>query len=91
MAVIVVENPTKVEVPRLSQPPALLNWVKTDSAVARGAKTHRGIIMAKRPTMWRIRIRASTIGSLLARKVLKKIENVVIEMTRRVPCHRSYT
>ena len=44
--------------------------------------------MMKRPTMWRIKINASTNGSFLAKKVLNKMENSVMAMTSMVPCHR---
>ena len=91
MAVIVVERPTKVAVPALFHPPALLNSRNTECAEARGAITHSGIMMANRPTTWMIKIKPSIMGSLLARKVLKRMEKVVIAMTRRVPCQRSNT
>ena len=91
MDVIVVDRPTKVAVPALFHPPALLKSRNTERAEARGAITHNGMMMANKPTMWMIRIKASTIGSLLARKVLKRMEKVVIAMTRSVPCQLSNT
>lgn len=87
IAVMVVERPTIVAVPELIQPPELLNSVKTASALFLGPKTHRGIMIIKRPVMWMTRIRASTNGNFFARKVLKTTENVVMAMVIMVPCH----
>lgn len=87
-AVIVVENPTSVAVPALFQSPPLLNSVNTSFALRRGPRTHSGIMIANRPHTCRIRINTSTNGSRLARNVLNMIENKVMAITSRVPCHR---
>lgn len=91
IAVIVVERPTIVAVPELIQPPELLNSVKTASALFLGPKTHKGMMIMNRPVMWITRIRASTSGSLFAKKVLKRTEKVVMAMVIMVPCHASAT
>ena len=84
-----VDRPTITDVPVLLHPPPLLNSVKTAAAVFLGASTHKGITIANRPTIWIIRISPSTIGSFLAKKVLKRIAKEVIAMTSMVPCQRS--
>jgi len=79
-----VRSPTSAEVPSLFQPPPLLKVVKTSLALALGARTQSGIKIAKKPQMWMRRRIASTSGSFLARKVLKKMENAATAMMRRV-------
>ena len=59
--------PTRQDRPILPQFPPSVNWVKTSSAVLRGANTQRGIRIAKKPQMWKIRTIPSTRGSLFAR------------------------
>ena len=86
-----VDRPTITDVPVLLHPPPLLNSVKTALAVFLGASTHNGITMANRPTIWIISISPSTIGSFLAKNVLKTIAKEVIAMTSMVPCQRSKT
>jgi len=51
MEAIVVDNPIITAVPVLLQPPLLENSVNTAFALLRGARTHKGMMMAKRPTM----------------------------------------
>jgi hypothetical protein len=51
MEVIVVDKPTMTAVPVLLQPPPFENSVKTAFALLRGASTHNGMMMAKRPTI----------------------------------------
>lgn len=86
--VMVVDRPTSVAVPGLFHPPPLLNSVKTALGLFRGASTHKGMIIANNPMTWRIKINPSTMGKFLARKVLKRIENVVIAIINKVPCQR---
>ena len=86
-----VDNPTMTDVPvELHQPP-LENSRKTEWAVFLGVSTHRGIIIAQRPTIWMIRISPSTIGNFLARKVSRRMAKTVIAMTNIVPYQRSNT
>lgn len=88
MDVMVVERPTKVAVPELPQPPPLLKWVKTSWTLFRGASTHSGMIIAKSPMTWMIKISPSTNGKFFARNVLNKMENAEMAITNMVPCHR---
>lgn len=82
-------KPTIKETPILLQSPPLLNSVKTDFALACGARIHNGVMMANKPTTWIIRVKLSTIGSFFTRKVLKMIASAVIAMVSNVPCQRS--
>ena len=75
--------------PVVLQPPKFKNSVKTSFAGFRGARIQSGISTAKNPTMWMMRTIPSIIGSFLARKVLKMMQNAVMAITRSVPCHRS--
>ena len=86
-----VDKPTITDVPLEFHPPPLVNSVKTAVAVFRGARTHRGMTIAKRPTMCIIKINPSTIGNFLARNVLKRIAKEVMAITSIVPCQRSKT
>lgn len=89
MDTIDVDKPTMTDVPVLLHPPPLVNCVKTFLALFLGDKTHRGITIAKSPTMWIIKINPSIMGSFLAKNVLNRIAKVVIAMMSRVPCQRS--
>lgn len=58
--------PTRTESPVLDHP-ALLKVVNTSFASLRGAKTHSGIIIAKKPKTCRIRTMPSISGNFRAR------------------------
>jgi hypothetical protein len=75
-----VRMPTRAEVPSLFHPPPLLKVVNTSLAFARGARTQRGIKIAKKPQMWIRSKMASTRGNFLARNVLKNIEKAATAM-----------
>ena len=91
------------ESPVLDQPPKLVNSSRTSDAFACGAMIQSGMMIAKKPEMWRI----STIpsessqlnltdngianlpmsGSRDANAVLKMIEKKMIAIANKVPCH----
>jgi len=81
--------PTRHARPIVGQLPPLVNSVKTVEASLRGAKTHNGIKMAKKPKRCRTRTNPSIIGSCFARKVLKTIAKKATAITSRVPYQRS--
>lgn len=82
-------RPTIKARPVLLHPPRFKKPVNTSEAELRGAKTQRGMRTAKKPRIWIISTIPSTMGSRFARKVLKMMQNAVMAITRRVPCHCS--
>lgn len=84
-------RPTIKANPVVGQPPRFKNPVNTSEGSLRGAKIHRGMRTAKKPSRCIIRTIPSTMGSLLARNVLNMMQNAVMAMTRRVPCQFSNT
>lgn len=80
-------TPMSVDSPILPQFPPSENTVNTSLALLRGAKTHSGIRMARKPKMCSIRIVPSTIGSCLTNTVLKIMAMTLMAITNRVPCH----
>lgn len=84
-----VSNPTMKESPSDDHPPRLVNVPKTSEAEARGDSIQMGMMTAKKPTMWMIRIMPSTNSSRWARKELKLTQKAVVAMIKSVPCHRS--
>lgn len=81
-----LSKPTIKAVPSEFQPPAFVNCVKTSRAFAVGASTHRVTTIAKRPSTCRTSKSPSTMGSLLAKTVLKMMAKVATAMTSSVPC-----
>ena len=82
--------PTITDNPVLLQPPAFENSVKTALAEFRGARIHKVITIAKNPRRCIMRTKHSIMGNLPAKNVLKMIANVIIAITKSVPCQRSY-
>lgn len=95
-------KPTIAERPVLDQPPLLVNSSRATSAFARGAMTQSGIIIAKQPKMWRIKIIPSEkvqlnqkrkmlnlpiSGSRDARAVLKIMQKKMVAIASKVPCN----
>jgi hypothetical protein len=78
--------PTMQAAPIDAQPPKFSNFPKTSEAEAFGAKTHRGMQMAKKPTMKATSMMPSNNGRCLAPKELKAIEKMPIAMVMRVYC-----
>lgn len=83
-------KPIIADTPVLDQPPLLLNSSKT-CGCARGAITHKGMMMAKKPAKWRIRTVPSISGSRAANTVLKAIEKAMAAIVRSVPCQFFHT
>ena len=79
-------RPTIKATPVVGQPPRFRNCVNTSEGEPRGAKTHRGMRMAKKPNRCITSTIFSTMGSFLARYVLNMMQNAVMAMTKRVPC-----
>lgn len=77
-------KPIIADTPVVDQPPLLLNSSKI-CGCARGAITHKGMMMAKKPAKWRIRTVPSTSGSREANTVLKAIEKAMAAIVRSVP------
>ena len=83
--------PMSVDSPILFQLPPSVNSVNTAFALFRGAKTQRGIRMAKKPKTCRIRIKPSTIGRCFTSTVLKMMAIKLTAITSSVPWYRSKT
>ena len=79
------------ERPVVGHPPLLRNLVKASSALLRGAMIQSGMMMANKPRTWTIRRIPSTIGSFLARYVLKITAHEINAMMSSVVCHLSKT
>jgi hypothetical protein len=81
----ICDKPIITDKPVLLQLPPLVNCPNTSLGLVVGAKTHNGIIIAKRPSICMRNRNPSTMGSFLARNVLKMIANKAMAMTKSVP------
>jgi hypothetical protein len=78
--------PTIQAAPIDAQPPKLSNFPKTSEAGDFGARTHRGMQMAKNPTTKPASMTPSNSGRCLAPKELKAIAKTPTAMVMRVNC-----
>jgi hypothetical protein len=78
--------PTMQAAPIDAQPPKLSNFPNTSEAGAFGAKTHKGIQMAKKPTTKAASMTPSNSGRCLAPNELKAIAKTPTAMVMSVYC-----
>lgn len=84
-------SPIIADNPVVGQPPLFVKVKRTSYALPRGAKTHRGMIIAKRPVMWMMRTIPSINGNFVANDVLKIMEKLMAAMAKSVPCQDLYS
>lgn len=75
------------DMPIEDQPPLLLKVKSASCPLARGERTHNGMIMANNPMTWMVKTMPSTAGSFFAKKVLKMMQKAAIAQASKVPCH----
>ena len=68
------------------QPPKFRKSGHTAAEEALGARTQRGMLMAKKPKMWKKRMMPSKEGRALTAKALKRRAKMQTAIVMTVPC-----
>ena len=80
--------PTQNDKPRLPQPPPFIKVVKTLEEEPWELIYTRGIMIAKNPSTWMIKIRPSSMGRRLLITVFMKTATKTTAQSNSVPCQR---